>query len=329
MGAMTPGVWIDVAEESAVSAVRRALTEEAVAVGLAERRVAELGIVAAEIVTNLCRHAGRGTVLVRRSGPGVEVVALDSGPGMADGVPYAADGHSTAGTLGIGLGALARLSDWTDAYSRPGGGTVYALRVGDAEPAQDAWRVAGLVRAMSGESASGDGFAVRREGPRVTIMLCDGLGHGPLAASAANAALRAFEDAPAGAPADLLTHVHKEITHTRGAAIAIAALDLAAGTLHYAGLGNIAGVLVGDRQRGLVSLPGIAGHRAVAIRAYEYPLPPRPLLVMHTDGLSQRWDLADYPGLAGRDPLVIAGALLRDRGVRRDDAGVLVAKVAS
>ncbi|GIH23843.1 hypothetical protein Aph01nite_21530 [Acrocarpospora phusangensis] len=328
MGALTPGVWIDVAEESAVAAVQRAVAERAAAAGLGEQRIAGLGIVAAEIVTNLCRHAGRGTVLVRRTGSAVEILALDSGPGMAEGIPYEADGYSTAGTLGIGLGALARLSDWTDGYSRPGAGTVYTLRIGPAEPDPAGWRVAGLVRPMSGEDSCGDGFAVRADGPLVTLMLCDGLGHGPLAASAAHAAVRAFEDAPPGAPAELLKRVHAEIAHTRGAAVAVARLDRAGGVLAYAGLGNISGVLLGGQSRGLVSLPGIAGHRAAAIRAFEYPLPARPLLIMHTDGLSQRWDLAGYPGLGSRDPLVIAGALLRDMGVRRDDAGVLVAGTA-
>ena len=48
---------------------------------------------------------------------------------------------------------------------------------------------------------------------------------------------------------------------------------------------------------------------------------------MHSDGVTDKWRLADYPGLAaGHTPLVVATTLLRDAGVRRDDATVLVAR---
>lgn len=57
------------------------------------------------------------------------MIAVDSGPGMVDLADSARDGHSTAGTLGIGLGAIVRQASWFDAYSRPGRGTVIAVRV--------------------------------------------------------------------------------------------------------------------------------------------------------------------------------------------------------
>jgi Stage II sporulation protein E (SpoIIE) len=79
-------------------------------------------------------------------------------------------------------------------------------------------------------------------------------------------------------------------------------------------------------RRGLVSLPGIVGHQKRQIREYEYPLPPGAVLVMHSDGLVDRWNPADVPGLFTHSPQVIAATLLRDAGTRRDDAGVLVAR---
>ena len=103
-----------------------------------------------------------------------------------------------------------------------------------------------------------------------------------------------------------MRHLHAAMSHTRGAALAVAELDPAAGLLRYAGLGNIAAMVVGraSGRRGLVSLPGIAGHQRPTIREYDYPLRRRtPSLVMHSDGVVDRWDLDDYPGLAGRTPL--------------------------
>jgi hypothetical protein len=75
-----------------------------------------------------------------------------------------------------------------------------------------------------------------------------------------------------------------------------------------------------------VSLPGIAGHQRRSVREYEYPLPPDGVLVMHSDGVVDRWNAADYPGLLQRSPQVIAATLLRDAGTRRDDACVLAAR---
>jgi hypothetical protein len=77
----------------------------------------------------------------------------------------------------------------------------------------------------------------------------------------------------------------------------------------------------------MVSLPGIAGHQRRQIRQYEYPFEPDSVVLMHSDGVVDRWTAADYPGLLFHSPTVIAATVLRDAGTRRDDAGVLVARL--
>ncbi|MFG3553809.1 SpoIIE family protein phosphatase [Micromonospora sp. NPDC047557] len=323
------GIWFRVEAGSTASAVRRAAERLGEQIEMGAARIADLAIVAAELTSNLVKHADNGVLLlrpVRRAGQaGVELVAIDSGPGMADLAVSSRDGHSTTGTLGIGLGAIVRQASWFDAYSLPGRGTVLAVQVWPAEPAHPSWAGA-LARPIPGETVSGDGYAVRIADGRHQVLVSDGLGHGPLAAAATEAALAAFRDAPASPPAAVVSHLHRSMSHTRGAALAVA--ELAAGVLHYAGLGNISGVIVeGDGQRrGLVSLPGIAGHQRPTVRGYDYPFGPGARLVMHSDGVADRWRLTDYPGLAERSPLVMAATLLRDAGVRRDDACVLVAR---
>jgi serine phosphatase RsbU (regulator of sigma subunit) len=159
-------------------------------------------------------------------------------------------------------------------------------------------------------------------------MLCDGLGHGPLAARAAQEAVRVFGSLGPVSATGVLEALHRALNHTRGAALAVAELDADCARVRYAGLGNISGTIVtGDgSRRGLVSLPGIVGHQKRQIREYEYPLEHGAVLVMHSDGLVDRWNPADFPGLFTHSPQVIAAALLRDAGTRRDDAGVLVAR---
>jgi serine phosphatase RsbU (regulator of sigma subunit) len=170
---------------------------------------------------------------------------------------------------------------------------------------------------------------VREAQGRHQVLMCDGLGHGGPAAAAAYEAVRAFADAPATSPAGVVEVLHRRLNHTRGAALAVAELDADAGLLRYSGLGNISGTLFGPdgTRRGLVSLPGIAGHQRRQIREYDYPLAPGALLVMHSDGVVDRWNPADYPGLLSHSPLVVAATVLRDAGVRRDDAGVLAARL--
>lgn len=326
-GLVDDGVWFRVEEPSAVSAVRRTAEQVGDQVGLPAGRRAELAIVAAELASNLVKHADGGRLLVRpvRTGgvAGVELIAVDSGPGM-DAVRSARDGHSTAGTLGIGLGAISRQAGWHDTFSATGQGTVTAAQIWPADAPAPTWMSA-VSRAMTGEEMCGDGYASRVVDGRHQVLVSDGLGHGPLAAAATTACVRAFHQAPAQPPSAVVEHLHRSLSHTRGAAVAVA--QIGAGEVVYAGLGNIAGVIVdGVERRGLVSLPGIAGHQRRTVRDFTYPLGADACLVMHSDGVADRWRLDGYPGLGRRSPQVIAAVVLRDAAVRRDDACVLVAR---
>lgn len=325
------GRWFQVEERGSTGAVRRAASALGDQLGFAQDRIAALDIAVAELASNLVKHARAGVVLLRpvRSGgrAGVEAIAVDSGPGMADVGSSARDGHSTSGTLGIGLGAIARQADWYDAHSVPARGTVLAMQVWPADAPEPA-RMSGLVRPMSGEEVSGDGFAVRLLDGRPQLLMCDGLGHGPLAASAAQVATRAFREAPDERPAAVVERLHRALSHTRGAALAVVELDAAAGLARHAGLGNIAGVVLSadGSRRGMISVPGIAGHRRPGVREYSYPLPTGATVVLHSDGIDDRWSVADYPEVLSHSPQVVAATVLRDAGVRRDDAGVVVAR---
>ncbi|MFK3980663.1 SpoIIE family protein phosphatase [Micromonospora sp. NPDC050397] len=323
-------VWFRMEDPGTVGAARRAAELLARRLVLGGGRTDALAIVVTELATNLVKHAEAGRLLIRPvradDVAGVELLALDSGPGMADVTLSARDGHSTAGTLGIGLGAIVRQSDWVDMYSLPGRGTVTVAQVWPEALPRPAV-TAGVRIPMTGEQSCGDAFAERVVDGRRQVLVCDGLGHGPLAAVASTAAVHAFHRAPAGPPAAVLEHLHRATSHTRGAAAAIAELVPERGLVRYAGLGNIAGLVVdGDERRGLVSLPGIVGHQRRTVREFEYPFPDGACLVMQSDGVTDRWRLLDYPGLQRRSPQVIAATVLRDFGVRRDDACVLVAK---
>jgi hypothetical protein len=62
------------------------------------------------------------------------------------------------------------------------------------------------------------------------------------------------------------------------------------------------------------------------LREFAYDWPAQGVLVLHSDGLQTRWSLDDYPGLALRDPSLVAGVLYRDWARGRDDVTVLAAR---
>jgi anti-sigma regulatory factor (Ser/Thr protein kinase) len=323
--------WIRVDHASAVGTARRAVAALAARLGIPDARVSEIELVVSEVADNQLKHAGSGSLLVRafrsERAPGLCLVGIDAGPGMADFGIAAQDGHSTAGSLGIGLGAVLRLSDSWDVHTEKGVGTVLVAGFGNCDqvlPGDRAADGAGLTRPMSGQEDCGDACALRRDGEVVTGLIADGLGHGPLAATASRAAVRSFLDAAPGSPGVLLAGVHRALQGTRGAAVAIA--QIRTGTeLCYAGIGNIGGHLFsGEQRRRLTSMPGIVGGNARPPREFDYTLDPDTVVVLHSDGVSEKLTVPATGGLRRRTPMVVAATILRDHGVRNDDAGVLV-----
>lgn len=333
MAMSPPSVTVVGGDASAVGEVRRRAQQLARQVGLGEEAAGRVALVATELAGNLWKHAGgegwcQVEALVAGEARWVRLVCADRGPGIAEVAAALADGHSTHGTPGTGLGAVRRQSRVFDLYTVPGQGTVVTAVVGDPPPAA-AFAHGGVVLAKPGQERSGDAWAVEEAGRRLWVLVADGLGHGPLAADAAALAVEAFRALPGGGPGERVEAMHRRLRGSRGAALAVAEIDLAAGTLRYAGIGNIAGQLLGrEAARSLVSMNGTAGVQARTLRQLDYPWEPGSLLVMCSDGVATRWDLGERPGLGERQPSTIAAVLVRDFGRGHDDAAAVVARGA-
>ncbi len=320
--------WLRVEDASAAAACRGAALALASRLDFPATRADQVALAVTEAASNLHKHAIQGAMLVRigRDGgtAGIEMVTIDAGPGVHDARAAMRDGRSTSGTLGIGLGAIQRMADFCDLYSVPGHGTALVARFWpQSHPGSP--RYAGLVRPITGETVCGDAFGAVQADATVTGVLCDGLGHGPLAASAAMEAVTQILADPAADPATLVERAHRRLSHTRGGALGV--VQAAGPVIRFAGLGNIAAAILADgTRRGMISVPGIAGHQARTIRQFDYDAAPGAAIILHSDGISNRWEPRLLPGLNARDPLVVAAALLAEAGTRRDDAGVLVLK---
>lgn len=325
-------VVIPIRETSQVGEARRAAMRLGEGAGFNSNDAGRISIVVTELATNLVRHTSAGGELLLTShGWGgelsVEISAIDGGPGMSDVQRCLKDGYSTAGTAGNGLGAVMRLSDESDLFSSEKG-TVVWCRVIAGAPAEKRPRrrseIGGVSIPAPGEIVCGDAWrAARREGA-ISLLVVDGLGHGPLAADAAGAAMAQFDKNAFDSPRAHIEAAHAAIAGTRGAAMAVARIDLEAGKLTYAGVGNISGTLLDAGQsRGLFSHNGIVGHQMRKVQEFEYPWQASSTLVMYSDGLQSRWSLDKYPGLAVRVPPVIAGVLYRDFKRGKDDVTVV------
>jgi anti-sigma regulatory factor (Ser/Thr protein kinase) len=327
-------IALPVQDQSQVAAARRETAAVAERFGLRDAHAGRVALVVTELATNLLKHASGGEILAGTydddTGSGVEVLALDRGPGMRNLSACIADGYSTAGTAGHGIGAVARQSNFLDIATWPGVGTAVLARFTAAPPSAKSTTPAAGWGAVSiakpGEEICGDGWSVSNGSAGRSLLVVDGLGHGPEAAEAAVEAVRLFNRFNGHQVGTLLDYIHGGLRATRGAAISIARFDQAARRIVYSGIGNIAGTLAvnGDLRR-MVSMAGTAGYNARKIQAFDYPFNSG-LVIMHSDGLLSSWSLEKYPGLATFHPTLIAAILYRDLSRRRDDSTVLVGK---
>jgi anti-sigma regulatory factor (Ser/Thr protein kinase) len=326
----------------------------------ADRAACEL--IATELATNLARHPRDGRLVATATDPGpcawVQLTAVSHGPGVAGADVALAAGHSAADSLGGGLGACRRAAGAFDMYGAPGAGTVVVARVGAGSrlPAGSggssgsgvpggaggapAVRVGGILSARPGERESGDGWGIWWDAEGLTVVILDGLGHGPEAAQACEAGLRSVAarapGGPAGGPADLLTDLDRHLRGGRGAVGAVARLEH--DQLHFGGIGNIGARLSGARRaQGLVSGMGTLGlGQRLRPVATTLPWGPASVFSAHTDGIRPVWDLSRYPGATRRDPAILAALIWRDAPAgaagapgRADDTAIVVVSGAA
>lgn len=179
---------------------------------------------------------------------------------------------------------------------------------------------------VHGQDECGDSWAIETIAGRQVVLLVDGLGHGPEAAAAAQAAVGIFRDKPNEDTLAILRDMHVALHSTRGAAVSMTVLDTVKRTSFFCGVGNVeARIVTLSANRHMLPQNGIVGHNMPRLQqCVETPWPADGRLVMHSDGISSRWRLDHYPGLLARHPALLAGVLFRDNARVRDDATVLV-----
>jgi hypothetical protein len=221
---------------------------------------------------------------------------------------------------------MERLADQFDIYTAPEQGTVICMSFwGAPDPEFASGCDIGVVcLPVAAETICGDAWGVRRDGQKVIALLADGLGHGPLAAMASEAASLTLVKYPLTTAGESLQNAHQALQGSRGAAAGVACVDSGSGIVVFAGVGNIEGrILDHEKVHHLVSHNGIVGSNLRKVQEFASPWSSEMLLIMHSDGIKTRWDLSLYPGLALLYPALIAAVLYRDFGRGNDDTTVL------
>ncbi|OON82056.1 ATP-binding protein [Streptomyces tsukubensis] len=326
----------------AAAQARRSALECGLAGGLPDRAA----VIASELAANVVNHARDGALYIQRhsapageksgagtggtpgAGCGIDIVAVDSGPGMAHPERCLADGYSTTGTLGHGLGAVRRLADELTVRSQVGMGTVICARL--ALPGTPPLHPdLGLLRLPAeGEEECGDALGVVDTEYARTAVVIDGLGHGALAAEAGDRALAVFHDDPERPPGELLTRMDRALRHTRGAAVGVLRLRSDGGAEHC-GVGNVRVHTVaydGVRQR-RTGQPGVVGWNMPKPVVSTLETAPGTMAVLHSDGVDHRWAHAPSPFLLRQPPRLLGASLAHHHRTTRDDATVLVTGV--
>jgi anti-sigma regulatory factor (Ser/Thr protein kinase) len=332
--------WIRAPED--VGAVRRAARRmaEQQQVSRAEANRAEL--VATEIGSNLVHHVHDGGYVLLRPlhEGGIEVIGVDSGPGIDDvtralrgpGVDdieqLLREGRKRMG-LGVGLSSLTRLADEFDIHTQRRCGTVVLARIRyGAKPQRNlTFRVGGVSVPIAQDGNNGDGWAWRQTPCETLLFVVDGLGHGLHAKFAAEAALHTFEHYRGNNLIELFAETNEALRTTRGAAASACRILPDESKLQFVGAGNVEGrVFYSGRSHALVPDNGTLGIASTPpkIHLQEYAWRHGATLLLHSDGVRAHLDTSAYAGLLGHDPAAIAAALYRDCRRNNDDASAVV-----
>lgn len=302
-----------------------------------EKKMGELDIIVAELLSNLVKYASEGELLAKpTTGPDqatLELISIDKGPGMEDPGQMMIDGVSTGGSLGQGLGAIKRLSNVFQLYSQPGQGTVVLVRLYEKPPKSAAVPLRADVRCISvpkkGETVCGDACYTRLNSTSLTVFLGDGLGHGLLAHYAVEQAIRRMRAEVDPSPARLMEAVHEASIGARGLVATCAIFDFASRKWKLCGVGNIVTRLIGSMgTKGYMPQNGILGHNIPrTLIDQEMSYERGQTMVMTSDGLHTRWNPARYPGIGNYDPSILAAIIYKECARHTDDMSVVVSKL--
>lgn len=187
--------------------------------------------------------------------------------------------------------------------------------------------IGAATRPYPGESINGDAWTAAWYEGICRIAVFDGVGHGPQAGAASQLALAALAARPELEPLEALHLCHQALRGSRGAVAAVATINPAAGALLYAGVGNIEARLIqGGLEQRPISYRGMLGVTMPAVRLQSLELAGDWTLILHTDGISSRFEAAGLLRASQGNVQTVAESVLAAWARAADDATIVVAQ---
>ena len=183
-----------------------------------------------------------------------------------------------------------------------------------------------LIRPCQGELLSGDAVVIRPLEEGLFVAIVDVLGHGPEAHELTHVIDAYLARYWTSDVFGLMTRLHQHLKGTRGAAVGLCAIDTAAGRIDYAGIGNTAMRRFGKVETRLVSQDGVLGQNMRTPRPQTLQLEPGDLIVLYTDGVSDRFTSDDYPGVLHHASKEVASNIIQRFGKDYDDAACIAVR---
>jgi negative regulator of sigma-B (phosphoserine phosphatase) len=184
-------------------------------------------------------------------------------------------------------------------------------------------------RPYLGMSVSGDSYLVKEFDDKVLIAVVDGLGHGLEAAEAANKAVQCIRENYDLGLTEIIRMCHETLRSTRGAALGIVLINQKSLTLSYAGIGEVGMRVVNARNEKPakpVSMDGVVGQNIRKIKEDVFTYVPGDVIILHSDGISDKFNLYLEPFMMMEEPQKIAESIADRFGKSTDDALIIVAK---
>ena len=325
---------IPIYDEASVSSARQRVREAGDRLNLTKNVIEKVALMASELTHNQLSHARQGYFAVRpvaREGVnGLEVIAVDIGPGIEKPSIAFKDQMSTTGSLGAGLGAVSRIADEIDIDNRISEGICVVARKFEAQASPLCCEFAIMGKPYPGEAISGDDGVLIRSKSGFLAAVSDGLGHGPEARQASNCAIDVLTQTNEIALDRLVPALNDSLANTRGCAMTIIRFDESSRTLECVGVGDVHSHLYRLRDAHFfASTPLILGEAKLTppkIRIEKTTADPGAVLVMFTDGLKSRTSLKGELDTLRQPPISIAEHLLEKYSRPDDDALVLVGR---
>ncbi len=328
---------IAIEHSSDVSAARRIITESAMKIGFDGKARNEISIVVTELATNILTYAGKGMLhfgsFSKDQREGIQIEAIDSGPGFADIDRAMEDGYSTSNSLGYGLGTVNRLMDEVEIDRETKG--EYGAHVVARKWIQrhtSVWSrcpydIGIATRPHPGMKLNGDFYVVKPHGSSILTAVIDGLGHGQFAHRAAQKAAQYIDTHPCETFENLFQGTFRSCRGTRGVVMALLRLDWEHNSATFSSIGNIEVKTWNGKntvqfpiRRGII---GVNAPKPIVSRvAWDLDF----ITVLFTDGLTSHWTWNEISNLVSGTSSHMAREMLRIYGKDNDDATVMVIK---